>query len=59
MLNKLFSSKVRVEILRLFLFSAGNSFYQRQISIFTNQPIRGVQREVEKLIKIEFLEKSV
>jgi len=59
MLDKLFSSKTRVEILRLFLFNAGNSFYQRQISSLTNQPIRGVQREVEKLIKIGFLEKSV
>ena len=59
MLNKLFSSKTRVEILRLFLFKAGNSFYQRQISSLTNQPIRGVQREVEKLLKIGFLEKSI
>ena len=59
MLDKLFSSKTRVEILRLFLFNAGNSFYQRQISGLTNQPIRGVQREVEKLHKIGFLEKSV
>jgi len=59
MLYKLFSSKTRVEILRLFLFNAGNSFYQRQISSFTKQPIRGVQREVEKLHKIGFLEKSI
>ena len=59
MLDKLFSSKTRVEILRLFLFNADNSFYQRQISSLTNQPIRGVQREVEKLHKIGFLEKSV
>ena len=59
MLDKLFSSKTRVEILRLFLFKAGNSFYQRQISSLTNQPIRGVQREVEKLLKIGFLEKSI
>lgn len=59
MLDKLFSSKTRVEILRLFLFNASNSFYQRQISGLTKQPIRGVQREVEKLHKIGFLEKSV
>jgi uncharacterized protein len=59
MLDKLFSSKTRVEILRLFLFNASNSFYQRQISGLTNQSIRGVQREVEKLHKIGFLEKSV
>lgn len=59
MLDKLFSSKTRVEILRLFLFNAGNSFYQRQISSLTNQSIRGVQREVERLLRIGFLEKSV
>ena len=59
MLNKLFSSKTRVEILRLFLFNTDNSFYQRQVSSLINRPIRGVQREVEKLLKIEFLEKSV
>jgi len=59
MLDKLFSSKTRVEILRLFLFNAASSFYQRQISSLTNQPIRGVQREVEKLHKIGFIEKSI
>lgn len=59
MLDKLFSSKTRVEILRLFLFNADNSFYQRQISNLTKQSIRGVQREVEKLYDIGFLEKSV
>ena len=58
MLNKLFSSKTRVEILKLFLFNANNSFYQRQISNLTNQPIRGIQREVEKLNGIGIIEKS-
>jgi len=46
-------------ILKLFLFNVDNSFYQRQISHLTNQPLRGVQREVEKLYKIGFLEKSI
>src|SRR5680860_99142 len=59
MLNKLFSSKTRVEILKLFLFNIDNSFYQRQISSLTAQTIRGVQRELEKLLEIGFLEKSV
>ncbi|MCG9478678.1 MAG: nucleotidyltransferase domain-containing protein [Actinomycetia bacterium] len=49
MLNILFSSKTRVEILELFLFNADDSFYQRQISKLTSQHIRGVQREVEKI----------
>jgi predicted nucleotidyltransferase len=59
MLNKLFSSKTRVEILKLFLFNADNSFYQRQISSLTKQPIRGIQREVVKLQQIGFLDKSI
>ena len=59
MLNKLFSSKTRVEILKLFLFNTGNSFYQRQISNLTAQSIRGVQREVDKLNRIGLIEKSI
>lgn len=59
MLNKLFSSKTRVEILKLFLFNTNNSFYQRQISNLTAQSIRGVQREVDKLNRIGLIEKSI
>lgn len=59
MLEKLFSSKARVEVLKLFLFNPENSFYQRQISLLTHQPIRGVQREVEKLQKLDLIEKSI
>jgi len=59
MLEVLFSSITRVEVLKLFLFNPDNSFYQRQISHLTNHPIRGVQREVEKLEKIGLIEKSI
>ena len=59
MINKLFSSKTRVEILKLLLFNPENSFYQRQISALTHQSIRGVQREVEKLQQLGLIEKSV
>lgn len=58
MIDKLFSSKARVEILKLFLFNPNNNFYQRQISNLTDQSIRGVQREVDKLHRIGLLEKS-
>jgi predicted nucleotidyltransferase len=58
-IDKLFSSKSRVEILKLFLFNPEDSFYQRQISIFAHQPIRSVQREMEKLESIGLIEKSV
>jgi predicted nucleotidyltransferase len=56
MINRLFSSKARVEILKLFLFNPDNSFYQRQISSLTNQSIRGAQRELENLQEIGLLE---
>ena len=59
MLNELFSSRARVEILKLFLFNPENSFYQRQISTLTRQSIRGVQREAERLEKIGLIEKSI
>jgi predicted nucleotidyltransferase len=59
MLEKLFSSKARVEILRLFLSNPADSFYQKQISDFTSQPIMAVQREIEKLLSLELIEKSM
>ena len=59
MLEKLFSSKTRVEVLKLLLFNPQDSFYQRQISTIIHQPIRGVQREVAKLESIGLIEKSV
>jgi predicted nucleotidyltransferase len=59
MLNNLFSSKARVEILKLFLFNPDSSFYQRQISELTKQPIRGVQREVSKFELLGLIEKSI
>jgi len=58
-LEKLFSSKARVEILKLFLFNPEDSFYQRQISALTHQSIRGVQREVKKLQGLGLIERSV
>ena len=45
--------------MKLFLFNPENDFYQRQISLLTHQPIRGIQREVEKLQRIGLIEKSV
>jgi predicted nucleotidyltransferase len=48
-----------VEVLKLFLFNPDNDFYQRQISLLTHQPIRAVQREVNKLEKIGLIKKSI
>ena len=59
MLEKLFSSKARIAVLKLFLFNPEDSYYLREISFLANIPIRGVQREVKKLKEIDLLEESV
>ena len=48
-LEDLFSSAARVQILALFLQNPDSQFYQREIERETGQPIRAVQREVERL----------
>lgn len=57
-LEVLFSSAARVEILSLFLLNPGQSYYQRQIERRTGQPIRAVQREVARLVKMDLLLRS-
>jgi hypothetical protein len=57
-LEVLFSSTARVEILRLFLLNPHRPFYQREIERETGQPIRAVQREVERLAGIDLLLRS-
>jgi len=59
MINKLFSSKARVDILKLFFFNPEDSFYQRQISKLSGQSIRAVQREVARLEELGIIEKSI
>jgi len=59
MLEKLFSSKARIAVLKLFLFNPEDSYYLREISSLANIPIRGVQREVKKLKEIGLLEESI
>lgn len=54
-LEVLLSSTARVEILRLFLLNPDRQFYQREIERETGQPIRAVQREVERLEGIDLL----
>jgi len=59
MLEELFGSRARVKILKTFLLNPKRNFYQREISTITNLPIRAVQREMERLIKIGFVEKQI
>lgn len=57
-LEVLFSSTARVQILNLFLLNPDCQFYQREIERETGQPIRAVQREVERLQDIDLLVRS-
>lgn len=57
-METLFSSMARVKILNLFLLNPGSQFYQREIERETGQPIRAVQREVERLEAIGLLARS-
>jgi DNA-binding transcriptional ArsR family regulator len=54
-LETLFSSAARVQVLQLFLLHPGSQFYQREIERETGQPIRAVQREVERLEEVGLL----
>ncbi len=57
-LESVFSSTARVQVLRLFFLNPGRQFYQREIERETGQPIRAVQREVERLEGIDLLLRS-
>lgn len=57
MLSKLFTSKTRVDILKLFMFNPENRFYLRQIASMTGKALVGIQREVENLETIGILDK--
>lgn len=57
-LEVLFSSTARVQVLQLFLLNSDRQFYQREIERETGQPIRAVQREVERLEGIGLLRRS-
>ena len=57
-LEALFSSMARVQVLRLFLFNPDRHFYQREIGRESGQPLRAVQREVDRLVGIGLLVRS-
>lgn len=57
-LEILFSSAARVQMLQLFLLNPDRQFYQREMEREIGQPIRAVQREVERLEGIGLLRRS-
>ncbi|MFQ6082286.1 MAG: nucleotidyltransferase domain-containing protein [Candidatus Aminicenantia bacterium] len=59
MLKLLFSSKARVEILKIFLLNPATSYYQRELEQQTKLPIRAIQRELAKLVELGLLLKRI
>jgi predicted nucleotidyltransferase len=58
-LETLFTSKARVEILKLFFLTSSERHYMRQVATLTSQPIRAVQRELERLERAGLLEATM
>jgi len=48
-LDALFTSQARVEILKLLFLSSSSRHYLREVAILTQQPVRAVQRELARL----------
>jgi len=57
-LEALFSSTARVQVLYLLLRNPDHQYYQREIERETGQPIQAVQREVGRLADIGLLQRS-
>lgn len=57
-IDQLFTSRARVELLKLFLMNPERDYYLREAAGLTGLPINAVHREVEKLEKSGLLEKN-
>ena len=57
-LEALFTSQARVEVLKLFFLSSSSRHYMREIATLTNQPIRAVQRELARLEEADILQST-
>jgi len=58
-LDALFTSQARVEVLKLFFLRSSSRHYLREISSLTDQPVRAIQRELARLEKAGLLVSSV
>ena len=58
-LEALFTSQARVEVLKLFFLRSSGRHYLREISSLTDKPVRAVQRELARLESAELLISSV
>jgi predicted nucleotidyltransferase len=57
-LDALFTSQARVEVLKLFFLRSSTRHYLREISSMTDQPVRAVQRELARLQNVGLLQSS-
>lgn len=55
MLDKLFGSRVRVKLLKLFFHDPSNQYYVREITRLTNERINSVRRELNNLLKMDLI----
>ena len=58
-LQALFTSQARVEVLKLFFLRSSGRHYLREISSLTDQPVRAIQRELARLEDADLLVSSV
>jgi predicted nucleotidyltransferase len=58
-LEALFTSQARLEVLKLFFLRSSGRHYMREISSLTDQPIRAIQRELARLEDADLLISSV
>lgn len=54
-LDQLFGSAARVAVLKALLLDPGRPYYQRQLESATHTPLRGVQRELDRLTAMGLL----
>ncbi len=58
-LDALFTSQARLEVLKLFFLRSSGRHYMREISSLTDQPVRAIQRELARLEDADLLISSV
>lgn len=57
-LNALFTSQAREEVLRVLLLNPAGRHYLREIATLTRQPVRAIQRELARLQEAGLVERS-
>jgi predicted nucleotidyltransferase len=56
--QEIFSSQARISVMKLFLMNPGHRYYLRQVATLTDQPVRAVEREVSKLLRVGLISET-